>query len=217
MTFPRQTDATQFAADDAYERLRDAILNGDIRPNRRLVEEELAAWLEISRTPVREALLRLAQEGLVTRSRGWLVRDHAPDEILRIVEARAAVEGAAARLAAARIAGDDIDRLVHIADAIDQPETTRPRLNELNKAFHGIITAASGNFLLVQFAQRTNISYWAFSMTTLLSAQDSAAANAQHRRIIAALAEGDGAMAELLVREHVARTHRVLTDAFDKS
>jgi len=94
------------------------------------------------------------------------VRDHAPDEILRIVEARAAVEGAAARLAAARIAGDDIERLVHIVDAIDQPETTRPRLNELNKAFHGIITAASGNFLLVQFAQRTNISYWAFSMTT---------------------------------------------------
>ncbi|MEV6300266.1 GntR family transcriptional regulator [Actinoplanes sp. NPDC051861] len=207
---PDAADGVPFAADKAYEQLRDAILDGDIAPNRRLVEEELAARLEVSRTPVREALLRLAQEGLVTRVRGWVVRDHTPEEALRIVEARAAVESAAARLAAEHITEADLDQLATIADAIDRQGATVKELNRLNRQFHGLITAACGNPLLVQFAQRTNISHWSLSATWLMSPRDAAEANAEHRQMIEALARRDGAAVEALVRTHIGRTQAIL-------
>ncbi|BBH71366.1 GntR family transcriptional regulator [Actinoplanes sp. OR16] len=210
---PAPVDGVQFAADKAYQQLRDAILDGDIAPNRRLVEEELAASLEVSRTPVREALLRLAQEGLVARVRGWVVRDHSPQEALQIVEARAAVESAAARLAAEHITAEDLKQLTRIADAIDRPGSTAKELNRLNRQFHGLVTAACGNPLLVQFAQRTNISHWSLSATWLMSAKDAAQVNAEHRQMIDALSRRDGVAVESLVRAHIGRTQLILKQA----
>ncbi len=212
MVLPSSLPPATFAADKAYQQLRDAILDGDIAPNRRLVEEELAAQLEVSRTPVREALLRLAQEGLVARERGWLVRDHSPAETLKVVEARAAVESAAARLAASQITEADLEQLAQLADAIDRPGTSTRELNRLNRQFHGLITAACGNPLLVQFAQRTNISHWSLSASWLMSAKDTAEVNAEHRQMIEALRARDEAAIEALVRQHIGRTQRMLSN-----
>ena len=64
--------------DGVYARLREAIVSAELRPNGRLVESELAVRLDVSRTPVREALLRLEQEGFVRRERGWVVRENEP-------------------------------------------------------------------------------------------------------------------------------------------
>ncbi len=69
-TFARGRKAsqnTQVIAQTVYTRLRESILSAELRPGRRLVEDELAEWLKVSRTPIREALLRLEQEGLVER------------------------------------------------------------------------------------------------------------------------------------------------------
>src|SRR5579864_7454244 len=90
-------------SDNVYERLREAIVTGRARPNERLIEAELADRLQVSRTPIREGLQRLAAEGLVvTRRRGWVVLEHTSAEIREIYEARAALEGYCARLAAER-------------------------------------------------------------------------------------------------------------------
>lgn len=62
-------------ADAVYEQLRGAISRADLPPNQRLVEGEIAGRLQVSRTPVREALVRLEQEGLVVRDHGWIVKD----------------------------------------------------------------------------------------------------------------------------------------------
>src|SRR5689334_25297030 len=71
----RRAAASAGLADGVYQRLRSAIVRGDLRPNERLVEADLAVWLEVSRTPVRECLQRLAAERLVVnRRRGWIVR-----------------------------------------------------------------------------------------------------------------------------------------------
>jgi DNA-binding GntR family transcriptional regulator len=204
---------TPFAAQLVHEQLRDAILRGELRPNVRLVEEEIAADLQVSRTPVREALLALTQEGLVVRSRGWLVRDHPPEDMLRIIEARAAVEGAAAGLAAARIDDAGLARLRELADAMEHADVDRPSMNTLNRQFHAVITEAAGNVLLSQFAQRTAISYWSFSLSVARPAADVEIVNAQHREIIAALEAHDTSRAEHLVRAHVDRTRTVLAAA----
>lgn len=215
LNFPPAALPVSVAADIVHEKLRDAILSGELRPNMRLVEEELGSWLQVSRTPVREALLRLTQEGLVQRSRGWLVREHPPEEFLRILEARAAIEGAAAALAAQHITADKIDELYEIVDQIDHPGATRPELNALNKSFHSIVTAASGNFLLEQFAQRTRISYWNFTMQNLVSEEDNKVANDQHRQIVACLEAGDSEGSERVVRAHIERTRAVLARALN--
>ena len=122
--------STEFMADVVHERLREAILSAQFRPNHRLVEEELADWLKVSRTPVREALLRLRQEGLVEQRRGWIVRDHAPEEMLEIIEARAGIEAHAAYLAAGRLKQDDFARLDELIELMEEPGTSRIRLNE---------------------------------------------------------------------------------------
>ncbi len=80
-----------------YQRLRSAIVRGDLRPNERLVEADLAVWLEVSRTPVRECLQRLAAQRLVAnRRRGWVVLEHSIEDIREIYGVRAALEGYAA-------------------------------------------------------------------------------------------------------------------------
>ncbi|MEM7190842.1 MAG: GntR family transcriptional regulator, partial [Pseudomonadota bacterium] len=91
-------------ADEVYHQLIDAILSGEIGPDDRLVQERLAAEMEISRTPVREALLRLEQEGmLVTSARGGFVLYRMTEgEIRELYQARAAVESQAARILASQ-------------------------------------------------------------------------------------------------------------------
>ncbi len=95
-----------------YQSLRRMVLLGEIRPNERLVETELASRLQVSRTPVREALQRLASDGLiVSRLPGWVVYEHSPMEIRDLYEARVALEGYAARLAALRAPGQEVERI----------------------------------------------------------------------------------------------------------
>ncbi|MFT4028646.1 MAG: GntR family transcriptional regulator [Protaetiibacter sp.] len=207
-------ESTDSVADLVHERLRDAILSAELRPNYRLVEEDLAAWLQVSRTPVREALLRLRQEGLVVRAKGWLVRDHAPKEILQIIQARAAIESATAHLAAQCITTEDLARLEELVDRMEDPGSSRVEINELNNRFHAIITDASGNFLLTQFHRRTKINYWNYNTPVVFTPADDELVNREHRELIAALRAGDSELSERIAREHVGHTARILSAAF---
>jgi DNA-binding GntR family transcriptional regulator len=88
---------------DIYQQLREAIVTGVLSADAPLTELSLAAQYKVSRTPVREALRRLEQDGLVERGpRGMKVRGRSPEEILEIYEVRITLEGAAARAAAER-------------------------------------------------------------------------------------------------------------------
>lgn len=105
-------------ADSTYEALRHAILGGRFAPNARLLEQGLATWLKVSRTPVREALQRLAAEGLVATAprRGFVVTALQPDVILDTYVVREVLEGLAARLAAQH--ADDF-MLIQLNDEYD--------------------------------------------------------------------------------------------------
>lgn len=199
----KSRDSSRVIADMVYTRLREAILSAELRPNRRLVEDELAEWLHVSRTPVREALLRLEQERLVERNRGWIVRENNPSEIRARLECRLAIEGYAARLAADRRTDADLAELERLADLMEQSGITRLEFNRLNDRFHKVLTEAAANPTLVNLHAQTKINYWDLSVPVVFSAEVDRQVHEHHRGLIAALQARDGDAAEQLARAHV--------------
>src|SRR5882762_7069209 len=143
-------------ADVAYRTLRDAICSGRIAPHERLAQNSLADQLGISRTPVRDALLRLAQEGLVhsVSWRGYIVNEFTPREIIDIYDARLPLELAGLERAFGRHTARDIAELHDINDAISAGGTSVEQLFELNYRFHTALVAPSENPILLRLLEQ---------------------------------------------------------------
>jgi DNA-binding GntR family transcriptional regulator len=192
--------------DAAYSRLRQAIVRGELRPNERLVEADLAERFRISRTPIREALPRLGSEGLIVRARrGWSVREYTRDEIRDIYEVRAALEGYAANLAAQRATDEQLQRIraIHSDEDTDEPRTARDHLVEVNDAFHLAIFEAAGNARLTQEAAATRDYFFNYGIARTYSDAEADASVEQHEQIVQALLERDPERAERDMRKHV--------------
>ena len=191
----------------AYNGIRDAILRGGLRPNQRIVETQLAEWLKLSRTPVREALGKLASDGLViSERRGWTVRDYSPQEVSEIHEVRAALEGMAAYLACQRGSDEDIARIVAFHKRQDRERLTMPAsdyLVEYNETFHQSIVAAAGNPRLQELNRQNREFFFTYRIAKLFSEHDATASVAGHDAVIDALAVRDGERAELEMRNHI--------------
>jgi DNA-binding GntR family transcriptional regulator len=139
-----------------YDQLRALILSDEFGPDTMLVETALATRLGVSRTPIREALRRLEQDGLVERtSRGTRVVERSPEQILEIYELRILLEGQAARTAAERASSLDINRLraIHEQMLAAGPDDDDDRVR-LNRLFHEALWAASHNGTLVEVIER---------------------------------------------------------------
>jgi DNA-binding GntR family transcriptional regulator len=188
-----------------YDRVRGDIVHGVLRPNQRLVEVELAERLGVSRTPVRETLQRLTLEGLVQRNRGgWVVHEHSPDEIRSIYEVRAALEGYAAFLAAGRVEASELGELEALYPDGDAALALGPDDQvELNERFHDGVIAAAGNARLAQLSRASRQYYFNHRIARRYGAEETRESIEGHRRILAALAQGDGPAAEARAREHV--------------
>ncbi len=191
---------------EVYEELRSAIVEGRIRPNERLIEAELAERLDVSRTPIRESMLRLAADGLViSRRRGWVVREHSPQEIQDIYEVRAALEGYAARLAAQRASDDMITEIVriHKSYVAELQQISRGHLIEHNDAFHNAVIAASGNARLAEQIQRNTAFYFVHRIAGFLSDDEVRNSIAGHQELVDALVARDCDRAEDVARRAV--------------
>lgn len=143
---------TERRAEYAYAAIREEILTGRVGPSGRLVQDELARRLGISRTPVREAMARLEQEGLVKLlpGRGAIVQRVTPHDILGIYEVREELERLAVRLAARDNRPYDVASLRELVAAMAQVDPSRVAdYYRLNRAFHLQLAAASGNTALV--------------------------------------------------------------------
>lgn len=138
-------------ADIAYERLSEALLTGQIPPGERLVMDQIAAELGISRTPVRDALLRLERENLIepTGKRGYIVRAVSADDILDVYETREAIEGFAARRVA-EIGKPAIDRVRKAITTVQGTDVDARSAFEANVTVHRSIVEASGNPVLLE-------------------------------------------------------------------
>jgi len=196
--------------ENVHAKIRDCILSAELKPNKRLVEIELAEWLRVSRTPVREALLRLEQEGFVIRDRGWVVREYKPAEVRSRLECRLAVEGYAARLASARRTDGHLRALRELIATMSAPGVERYAFNELNDRFHRTITEAADNPTLLSLHAQTKMNYWDLSFPVVFSKDDDLTVGGQHEALCAALEAGDGDAAERVAREHVRHTLNIV-------
>ena len=195
-------------ADLAYERIRGYVLGGEVPQGARLGQVELAERFGISRTPVREALRRLAGEGLVDfhSNRGFRVADLGLDAVLRRMEVRSIVEPGISRLAAQRRTEEDLQRL---EEAISSEEGALDGVaaHDASRDFHVALAHASGNDELARVLN----SLWLVEVGRRLLSRRTADPNwlhddvAEHREILTAVSENRASDAERLMAEHIGR------------
>ena len=190
--------------DDVYRRIRDTIVRGELQPGEKLRDGELGAWLGVSRTPVREALLKLAEAGLVTAKPGreTIV---APEDPVALAHARtiaAELHALAARLAAPHAAGDEsaIARL-RAANALLDSATDPEAAITADTDFHDVVVSLSGNPLLPGQLD-TLVPVLLRAEFLHFDAETVAASARQHEAIIETLLAGDGHRAASLTREN---------------
>ena len=200
-------------------RIREMILRGELNAGERVAEAPLAELLGMSRTPVRQALPVLAQEGLLAEheTRGYVVRGFTTADILDAIDLRGVLEGLAARRVAERGAsrallqglreclaeGDQILAEGHVADKAEALYV------DMNVRFHQLIMLECGSAIIRQALERNaRIPFAgpqavAFDKTSVDGMHDNMAyAHRQHHFIVSALERGEGARVEALMREH---------------
>jgi DNA-binding GntR family transcriptional regulator len=194
-------------SDLAYQELRDAILSEQLAPGARLHQDELARRLGVSRAPVRDALNRLENEGLVktlSRTGGVVVAEASEQEMVGIYELRAILDSASTRLACDRMSDEDLKQLAVIVD-----ETERAtRANDLqaivqaHAQFHYLIYSACGNPELTRVARNLWDRSYRYRVMALGNADNAHRGLAQHRAILTALQARDAHRAVALAEEH---------------
>lgn len=207
------------------DRLRAAILDGELKPGDWLRQERLAQEIGVSQMPVREALKELAAEGLVEHVpyRGARVVKFSAEDIADIYAHRAFLEGRSASLAALAITKAELDELSRLQQRIERrmaPEHLA-EYRELNRSFHRLIFTASRRTYLVHALNQI----WAAFPSMLLSNFARTARQPlperdeqdilEHRAIIQALRERNSEEAERLVREHILESGRKFLAALE--
>ena len=198
---------TRTASAVAAELIRAAILDGRLEPGQRLKEEELARELGISRTPVREALLVLQTEGLVegAPNRGAAVRAYDDADLDDLYQLRAVLEGFAARLAAARISAEQVERLRASCErfaALRAAEDVDELVAE-NLVFHDTILEAAGSERLTALVRGVVQLPLVYRSYHWYSPEQRLISDHYHRQLAAALAGRDAERAEMVMKEHV--------------
>jgi DNA-binding GntR family transcriptional regulator len=194
---------------DVYRVLREGIASGAYRPNEALRAAAIADELGISRTPVREAFMRLASEGLVDYSprHGARVVDLRADELHELFELRASVEEIAVRHAAQRATPDDVATLRKLCaachDAVHHEHVDR--LIDANVQLHDAINRLSGRERTVELINLLRDRARPYRVLALYDADERRESLAEHDRLVDLIEAGDGDGAAELLREHFAR------------
>jgi len=197
-----------------YERIHEMILDGRLLPGDRIDEEAFSKALRVSRTPLREALHRLDQEGLasIQPRRGAFVADFTKAQILDLLELRETLEGFAARLASER--GDQaalarLREFAQTADIVDARE-----LIHADRMFHQSVYEATGNLMLIETSRRINDQVQLVRLTTTLLGDRRIKSTDEIAGIVNAIGDRDADRAERLAREHVRAAIAVVRTSF---
>jgi DNA-binding GntR family transcriptional regulator len=202
--------------------IRDAIIEGKIKPNERLTEENVSMMLGVSRTPLREAFLQLESEGFVkvTPRRGAVVAELSEKDAEEIYLIKSALEGLAAGLAALKADHAAVEKLIEVNDQMKlliNAKKKDPRtLLDLNARFHAILNAICGNeklFQLIDILRKQSLRYNYIYVAGLSNLEVSVE---DHDRIIEALKHQDAQTAEAIVKTHSDTARRALCEFIRK-
>ncbi len=181
-------------ADEVYDQLVRAIMDREIGPEDRLVQEKLAAELDISRTPVREALLRLEKEGVLhlANSGGFRLAKISEEETLELYQARAAIEGQAARILTARGDVEELEKLrVLIRQTEDLKNPTTRDYFVANRTIHRAFMVAAGNRFLLEMFDMIWGRAMAFHLFAAIENADISKSLGNHIELVDVIAKGD--------------------------
>ncbi len=200
----------------AGERLRQAILAGDMAPGQRLVEEELAGLLGVTRASLRAALFDLAADGLAERipNRGARVRAVTAAEAVANTECRMALEGLCAAKAAERVTGPQAGRLRQLGAQLEQAVAAAEPLkySALNHELHKMVREISGQQVAAALLERLNGQLVRHQFQLSLRPGRARTSLGEHLAIIAAITAGRPAQAEQATRRHLRSVITALLD-----
>ena len=202
-----------------YSRLEEEILTGELACGTALGEIALAKRLGVSRTPIRGALHRLAEEGLVEISpnRGATVIGINVEDLIAIYRIRQRLEGLASSLAAKRITKEEIEKLteaVELAEFYISKNDTE-HIKELDTVFHSIIYRASGSRFLARTLSELHRKIKSYRKRSLSVPGRLEKSESEHREILEAIKSGDADMADKLTSRHVERALENMLSAFE--
>jgi DNA-binding GntR family transcriptional regulator len=207
--------------DRAYAEIRRRILENELKPGIQMLETEVADMLEMSRTPVREALIRLADEGLVeVRPRhGMRVKPVSPEDMREIYDVLTSLEATAACLTAKRGLSDE--ELASFDAAVAEMEAALERGDlkawaVADQMFHDLLVISSGNRRLNDIVATIRDQAHRVRMATLTLRPLPTASNEDHRAVVAAIRAGDWETARQVHYDHRKRSGKMLVELLER-
>ncbi|HOQ09922.1 MAG TPA: GntR family transcriptional regulator [Syntrophomonadaceae bacterium] len=200
--------------------IREAIINGTLKPRERLMEIQLAEELGVSRTPVREALRKLELEGFIVMvpRKGAYVADISFKDIADVFEIRAALEALAAGLAAERITDEELEEMERLvaekAEAIANQDMEK--LIKVDTMFHEAIYKASRNQRLTSIISNLREQIQRYRTTSLAYPGRMQRSLEEHRSIVEAIQSRDSQIAQQVAREHIENAENSIIEAIKK-
>lgn len=209
------------SSDEAYDAIRRAILDGTLRPGERIIEQRLARQLDVSRTPVREALLKLERDNLVARSgRGMAVRSFSAEEVYDIYDLRAHIESYAARRAATRVTAGELDDMRRVneelvAEAAREQTDELDRLRNLarlNQHFHLLVVRAACSAPLDRIVHGVGQTPLVYKAYLWYGEEEKRRSTAQHAELLGLLEARDADAAEAAWYRHIVCGRDILVE-----
>ncbi|WP_244437500.1 GntR family transcriptional regulator [Roseivivax isoporae] len=196
--------------ESVYVALLNDVRSGVLAPGARLLETEIAQRLDVSRTPVREAIRRLEADGLVSHMprAGATVRRLSYPEIMELYEMRTVLEGTASRLAARSASEVELDELQSINDEMGACGGDGARLFQLNQLLHRTLIDAARNRFLVKSVNAIHTTLLILGPSTLGRPDRAPEAVIEHQAVLDALRSRDGDAAEAAMRRHMEAAQR---------
>jgi DNA-binding GntR family transcriptional regulator len=214
-SFSEQLHTGATAEEEAYRHLQMALRLGRYRAGDRLIPEDIAAEIGMSRMPVREAFRRLASEGLVVirPNRGCIVAGLTLEEIFETFEIRSVLEGLAVRLAMPRINADVIDELERLLDRMERAgQAGGSDWVARHQEFHSYVCGLSGRPKLIRQIAGLHVTIEPYLRIWFDYVDKPLSAREEHRAVIDALRSGDAKYAETVMQDHILGTAPLLAD-----
>lgn len=197
-------------SEHAYQRLRHAIEEGEFKPGHRVMEVEVASWLNLSRSPVRDAIRRLEGEGILEHEpRNGLVVAHLDRQaVMELYVMREVLEGTAARLCARHASDMEVQGLLDLVEIERAMEGDPEGLARHNRRFHDAIHRGANNRYLVRSLNAVNDSMGLLGKPLMLMPHRAQTAVLEHAKIVDAIQHRDPDAAEAAARAHVRAAQR---------